>query len=176
MSVYIHIYILYIERSKWLKHTSRHLALHPCISSMAPKCNFNASKAAAARGSQSHKLRASKVDELWHPPLSLEWSVASRHGRSPQVSSHVHGKISLGRFGTIWTTHHSPRTKGAAYLLSTGHQCFEQEKIGLKAEPPPFRGVAKRIALATRGRAGAADLFGNPSGCWGFHIFGEERW
>ena len=31
----------------------------------------------------------------------------------------------------------------------------------------PFGGVAKRIALATRGRAGAADLFENPSGCWG---------
>ena len=74
-----------------------------------------------------------------HPPLSLEWSVASRHGRSPQVSSHVHGKISLGRFGTMWTTHHSPRTKGAAYLLSTGHQCFEQEKIGLKLSPFDYR-------------------------------------
>ena len=36
----------------------------------------------------------------------------------------------------------------------------------------PFRGVAKRIALATRRRAGAADLFENPSGCWGFTFLG----
>ena len=27
------------------------------------------------------------------------------------------------------------------------------------------------IALATRGRAGAADLSENLSGCWGFHVF-----
>ena len=40
----------------------------------------------------------------------------------------------------------------------------------------PFRGVAKRIALATRRRAGAADLFENPSGCWGFHVFGGSGW
>ena len=37
-------------------------------------------------------------------------------------------------------------------------------------DPSPFGDVAKRIAFATRGRAGAADLFENPSGCWGFHV------
>ena len=40
----------------------------------------------------------------------------------------------------------------------------------------PFGGVAKRIALATRGRAGAADLFENPSGCWGFRVFRGSGW
>ena len=32
------------------------------------------------------------------------------------------------------------------------------------------------IALATRGRAGAADLSENPSGRWGFHVFGRSGW
>ena len=32
------------------------------------------------------------------------------------------------------------------------------------------------IALATRGRAGAADLFKNPSGCWGFRVFRGSGW
>lgn len=74
--------------------------LHPCISSMAPKCNFNASKAAAARGSQSHKLRASKVDGLW---ASTSFARVIRCFKTRSIaSSFKPGPLWKSQFGKVW--------------------------------------------------------------------------
>ena len=133
--IYIYIYTLYIERSKWLKHTSRHLALHPCISSMAPKCNFNASKAAAARGSQSHKLRASKVDELW---ASTSFARVIRCFKTRSIASSFKPCPWENQFGKVWyNVNHTSFTTNQRGCLSFINRTsmFRTGKDRAKAEP-----------------------------------------